>query len=219
MKQPLVLGIAGGTGSGKSAITRSLVEIYGESLCILHHDDYYKPFDHLSTEKRKLVNFDHPDSLDTALLISQIKDLKEGKAIECPTYDFTKFIRCKETKHIDPSPIIVVDGILIFAIEELRSLMDIKIFVDTDADVRLARRIRRDIRDRGRNLNAILTQYIKSVKPMHERFVEPSKQFADVIVPNGRNFPIIDLLKARIDEYLSDDGEETRIILQEEEEE
>lgn len=200
----LVIGIAGGTGSGKTTFTEAIVDVFGKDVTVIHHDNYYNVLDHLSYEERCKVNYDHPDSFDTKLMIEHIKMLKNGESVEEPVYDYTVHNRDK-TKSIklDPTEILIIDGILILADKELCDLMDLKIFVDTDADVRLGRRIRRDMSERGRSIDSILTQYQTTVKPMHEQFVEPSKKNADIIIlEGGRNKAAIDLFTGYIKDYL-----------------
>ena len=200
----LVIGIAGGTGSGKTTFTEALVNIFGEKVTVIHHDNYYKVLDHLSYEERCKVNYDHPDSFDTDLMIEHIKKLKNGKSVDEPVYDYTVHNRDKsKTIRLEPTEIIIIDGILILAEKELCDLMDLKIFVDTDADTRLGRRILRDMSERGRSIESVLTQYQTTVKPMHEQFVEPSKKNADIIIlEGGRNKAAIDLFTGYIKDYL-----------------
>lgn len=200
----LVIGIAGGTGSGKTTFTEAIVDIFGKDVTVIHHDNYYNVLDHLSYEERCKVNYDHPDSFDTKLMIEHIKMLKNGESVEEPVYDYTVHNRDK-TKSIKlaPTEILIIDGILILADKELCDLMDLKIFVDTDADIRLGRRIRRDMSERGRSIDSVLTQYQTTVKPMHEQFVEPSKKNADIIIlEGGRNKAAIDLFAGYIKDYL-----------------
>ncbi len=200
----LVIGIAGGTGSGKTTFTEAIVNIFGKDVTVIHHDNYYNVLDDLSYEERCKVNYDHPDSFDTKLMIEHIKKLKNGESVEEPVYDYTVHNRDKtKTIHLDPTDIIIIDGILILADKELCDLMDLKIFVDTDADIRLGRRIRRDMSERGRSIDSILTQYQTTVKPMHEQFVEPSKKNADIIIlEGGKNKAAIDLFTGYIKGYL-----------------
>lgn len=181
----IVIGIAGGTGSGKSTLIRRIKDEFGDDISILSHDFYYKEHSDIPYEERTKLNYDHPQSFDTDLMIEHVKQLKAGKAIERPVYDFTVHNRRPETVKVKPSKVIIVEGILIFESSELRNLLDIKIFVDTDADVRILRRIVRDVKDRGRTLESVINQYMTTVKPMHEQFVEPSKKYADIIVPEG----------------------------------
>ena len=186
MKDVVVIGVAGGTGSGKSTLVKRLQEAFrNDDVATICHDFYYKAHPELTYEERTKLNYDHPDAFDTWLMVEHIKALKEGKSVECPTYSFVEHNRTEETLPIKPSKVIIVDGILIFENEELRNIMDIKVYVDTDADVRLARRILRDVRERGRSMESVISQYTTTVKPMHEQFVEPSKRYADVIIPEG----------------------------------
>lgn len=186
MKDIVVIGVAGGTGSGKSTLVKRLQESFkGNDVATICHDFYYKAHPELTYEERTKLNYDHPDAFDTWLMVEHIKALKAGKSVECPTYSFIEHNRASETLLIEPSKVIIVDGILIFENKELRNIMDIKVFVDTDADIRLARRILRDVRDRGRSMESVISQYTTTVKPMHEQFVEPSKRYADVIIPEG----------------------------------
>ena len=181
-----VIGVAGGTGSGKSTLVKRLQEAFScEDVATLCHDYYYKAHPELSYEERTQLNYDHPDAFDTDMLVEHVRALKNGETIERPTYSFVEHNRTDERVAVKPSKVIIIDGILIFENKELRDQMDIKVFVDTDADVRLARRILRDVRDRGRSMESVINQYITTVKPMHEEFVEPSKKYADVIIPEG----------------------------------
>ena len=201
---PVVIGIAGGSGSGKTTVLRCIVDAFGsEYIAVLDHDAYYHTLDHLSPEERAKVNFDHPDSLNTALMRRQLDDLIAGQAIEKPIYNFTTHTCEPFTKHIEPRPVIIVEGILVLAEPLLQERMDIKIFVDIEADVRLIRRIRRDMEKRGRSIDSILDQYENTVRPMHLEFVEPSKRWADVIIPRGgHNSVAIDMVIARIETLL-----------------
>ena len=186
MKDVVVIGVAGGTGSGKSTLVKRLQEAFrNDDVATICHDFYYKAHPELTYEERTKLNYDHPDAFDTWLMVEHIKALKEGKSVECPTYSFVEHNRVEDTQPVKPSKVIIVDGILIFEKEELRNIMDIKVYVDTDADVRLARRILRDVRERGRSMESVISQYTTTVKPMHEQFVEPSKRYADVIIPEG----------------------------------
>ena len=184
--EPIVFGVAGGTASGKTTVARAILEAVGASqIAYLPHDAYYKDMSHLSLEERAQLNFDHPNSLESKLMVKHIKGLLEGKDVHVPVYDFTTHRRTEETILVEPSPIILVDGILIFTKRRLRELMDIKVYVDTDPDVRFIRRLQRDIQERGRSLDSVVSQYMDTVRPMHLKFVEPSKRYADVIIPNG----------------------------------
>ena len=199
----LVLGIAGGTGSGKTTLMEKLIEKFSGMVTVLSHDDYYRRRDELTYEERCLINYDEPAALETELMAVHLDELRNGRAIDCPIYDFSQHNRSGETVRIVPKPVIIVEGILIFENEPLRDLMDIKIFVDTDADVRLCRRIKRDVEERGRTLESVLTQYQTTVKPMHEKYVEPSKRFADIVVPEGgRNLVALDMIMGRIERHL-----------------
>lgn len=199
----IIIGVAGGTGSGKTTLTRRLKERFGDEMTVISHDNYYKAHDDMTYEERSRLNYDHPDAFDTDLLVEHIKALRAGETVACPVYDFTQHNRSKETLLIAPTGVIVVEGILIFADSKLRDLMDVKIFVDTDADVRILRRIVRDVRKRGRSLESVVTQYLTTVKPMHEQFVEPSKRKADLIVPEGgHNLVALELLIKWVDNHL-----------------
>jgi len=183
---PIILGIAGGSGSGKTTVARSLVDMIGEErVAYLEHDNYYRDLSHLSVEERAMVNFDHPDSFDTPLMVEHIKALKASQSVNKPVYSYTHHQRTSEVIPVHPRPLIIVEGILVLENAELRSLMDIKLFVDTEDDVRLVRRLRRDIAERGRSLERVLGQYEATVRPMHLTFVLPSRRYADVIVPRG----------------------------------
>ena len=200
-----ILGIAGGTASGKTTVAKKLKELatpYGK-VSMLRLDDYYKDMAHLSLEERKQINFDHPDSYDFDLILKHIDDLLNGKSIEKPIYDFVLSVRTKETETIEPSDVIIIEGIMIFTDERLRNLFDMKIYVDTPDDIRFIRRLKRDIRDRGRTLESVVNQYLTTVRPMHHSFVEPSKKYADIIVPEGgKNEVAIDLLITKIKSLL-----------------
>jgi uridine kinase len=207
--EPLVLGIAGGTGSGKTTIAKAIVEALGRAAVSIDHDAYYRDQSHLTPEAREALNYDHPDTLDNELLAEHLGALKRGEAIEKPQYDFRTHTRMRDRIRVEPAPVIVVEGILTLAIPILRERMGIKIFVDTDADIRLMRRIRRDLEQRGRSFSSIRAQYYMTVRPMHLAFVEPSKRFADVIIPEGgENRIAIDLVVGRIRDFLR--GRETR---------
>ena len=199
----MVIGIAGGTGSGKTTVTEKLQEYCGENVCVLHHDSYYKRHDELPYEKRCQLNYDHPDSFDTSLLIEDLRSLKAGRTVHCPVYDYSIHNRTDRTEEVRPTKVIIVEGILIFADEELAGEMDIKIFVDTDADERILRRIMRDVRERGRTLESVVEQYLTTVKPMHEQYVEPSKRRADIIMlQGGHNLVAMDMLIERIRSHI-----------------
>ncbi|MBP3623218.1 MAG: uridine kinase [Oscillospiraceae bacterium] len=185
MDDIMVVGIAGGTGSGKTTITKKLMQRFGGDVSVIYHDNYYKAHHNMSYEERSRLNYDHPDSFDTDLLIQAVKDLKAGRSVTCPVYDYTIHDRSDQVIVVKPAKVVIVEGILIFQSRELCQQMDIKIYVDTDADVRILRRIVRDVRDRGRSLDSVVNQYLSTVKPMHEQFVEPSKRNADIIIPEG----------------------------------
>ena len=184
--RPLVIGIGGGSGSGKTTIAQAVASGLS-GVALIQHDSYYRHQPHLSFTDRTLVNYDHPDSLETELLIKHLQCLKGGEPVERPTYDFAKHLRADRTEKVDPAPVLLVDGILVLADEDLRAEFDLKIYVDTDPDIRLARRLRRDIDERGRSADSVLEQYLTTVRPMHLEFVEPSKRYADLIIPEGYN--------------------------------
>ena len=203
MEKVIVIGIAGGTGSGKSTMIVKIKEQFHDEITILSHDFYYKRHDDISFEDRKLLNYDHPNSFDTDLMIDHIRRLKNWEAIERPVYDFTIHNRIDETVRVSPSKVIIVEGILIFENKELLDLFDIKVFIDTDADVRIIRRILRDVRERGRTLESVINQYLTTVKLMHEQFVDPSKKYADIIIPEGGfNVVALEMLNERINALL-----------------
>lgn len=186
MTRPLVIGVAGGTGSGKSTVVRRIMEALGDTdVTVLAHDRYYRDHPDLRLEERGGLNYDHPNSLDTDLLVTHLRALREGRPAELPVYDFTRHVRKPETAPVEPGSAIIVEGILIFADAALRELMDVKVFVDTDRDIRFIRRLQRDISERGRTVPSVIEQYMSTVKPMHEEFVEPSRRYADIIVPEG----------------------------------
>lgn len=190
MKDVLIIGIAGGTGSGKTTLAKNIAEHFGDKISMLRHDDYYKAHDGMSIDELAALNYDHPDAFDWELLFEHLDALKHGEAIECPIYDYAIHNRSKETRRVEATPVILLEGILIFDSERVCDMLDLKIFVDTDADVRILRRIMRDVKKRGRTLDSIVTQYLTTVKPMHEAFVEPSKKRADIIIPEGGKNPI-----------------------------
>lgn len=195
----MILGVAGGTGSGKTTLTARLKDRFGPYVSILNHDNYYRSHSDMPLQERAKLNYDHPDAFETDRMVEDIRKLRRGEAIECPTYDYTVHDRAAATIHIEATKVIIVEGILVFENKALRDLMDVKIFVDADADVRILRRILRDVKKRGRSLDSVVTQYLTTVKPMHEAFVEPSKRFADIIVPEGgRNLVALDMIIQRI---------------------
>jgi len=193
---PFVIGVAGGSGSGKTTVVRKIVESLGlEQVTLLQHDRYYRDRNDLRLEERAALNYDHPNSLETDLLVRHVRDLKHGKPVDVPQYDFTRHARLSETETFQPRRALIVEGILIFADAALRELMDIKVFVDTDSDTRFIRRLQRDVAERGRTMESVIDQYQSTVKPMHLEFVEPSKRYADVIIPlGGHNTVAIELL-------------------------
>lgn len=199
----VVIGIAGGTGSGKSTFTNRLKEKFGNNVTVIYHDDYYKK-QYIPFEERQKVNYDHPDSLETDLLVEHIRLLKEGKSIICPVYDFTIHNRSDKTRQIDPCGIIIVEGILLLADPRVRELLDIKVYVDADADERILRRVLRDVRERGRDINNIVEQYLTTVKPMHYMYVEPTKYLADIIINSGMNDVAFDVMCSKIQLLLQD---------------
>ena len=203
MKNTIVIGIAGGTGSGKTTLINEIRKEFHDEIAILSHDFYYKEHSDLPFEEREKLNYDHPNAFETDLMIEHIRQMKEGKAIERPVYDFVIHNRKAETVRVEPSKVIIVEGILIFENKELLDLFDIKVFIDTDADVRIIRRILRDVRERGRSLDSVITQYLTTVKLMHEEFVEPSKKNADIIIPEGGyNSVALEMLNDRIKNLL-----------------
>ena len=205
MDKILVIGIAGGSGSGKTTLMKRLVEQFGDDVTVVSHDNYYRRHDELTYEERSRINYDEPASLETDLMAYHLDCLRNGQAIDCPVYDYTAHNRSNETIHIEPRKVIIVEGIMIFENEPLRNLMDIRIFVDTDADVRLCRRIKRDVNKRGRTLESVLTQYQETVKPMHEQYVEPSKKFANIVVPEGgKNLVALEMITDRIRRHLNE---------------
>ena len=199
----LTIGIAGGTGSGKTTLTDTLATEFSPDVTVIRHDDYYKAHDNMPFSERCKLNYDIPEAFDNDLLIEHMKKLKAGEAIDCPVYDYADNNRSRETHRIEPNRVIIVEGILIFADPRLVDMFDEKIFVDTDADVRLIRRILRDTRERGRSLESVVTQYITTVKPMHEKYVEPTRKLADIVIPEGgENKVALMMLSSRIERYL-----------------
>ena len=204
MNDVIVIGIAGGTGSGKTTITQQIAERLGDDVAVITHDSYYRAHHEMTYEERTLLNYDHPDAYETELLVEHLRMLKRGEAVEVPVYDFSIYDRTDQTTTVRPARVIIVEGIVIFASAELRELMDIKVYVDADADVRILRRILRDVSERGRSLGSIVSQYLSTVKPMHEAFVEPAKKFADIIVPvGGQNVVALEMLVNRIQVHLA----------------
>lgn len=201
MTKPLIIGIAGGTASGKTSISRHIQEMYDDvtSVLIIRQDDYYRDQSHLTMEERIRTNYDHPSSIDTELLVKHIKDLCEGRTIEKPVYDFVEHTRSSVTETCSPCDVLILEGLFVLQDESVRNLLDIKVFVDTEADIRFIRRLLRDVQERGRSMESVVTQYTSTVRPMHESFVEPSKKYADIIIPEGgSNTVAIDLLITKI---------------------
>ena len=199
----LVIGIAGGTGSGKTTLMKSLMGQFGEEITVLSHDNYYRAHNDLPYEERCKLNYDEPAAFETELMVRHLEELRAGRAVQCPVYDFTVHNRSDQVILLEPKSVIMVEGILIFQNKALRDLMDIKIFVDTDADIRLCRRIKRDVNKRGRSMESVLLQYQATVKPMHDQYVEPSKKFADLVVlEGGKNLVALDMIMNRIQRHI-----------------
>ncbi len=203
-KDCMLIGIAGGTGSGKSTFTNRIKKQFGDDVTVIYHDNYYRRRDDIPFEERKKINYDHPDALETDMLIEHIKQLKAGKSVVCPVYDFSVHNRSDKTVVIKPSKVILVEGILVLQNPELCDLLDIKIFVEADADERILRRVLRDVEERGRDLRGIIDQYLTTVKPMHYRFVEPSKAKADIVINSGLNDVAYDIVSTKIQAYLEE---------------
>jgi uridine kinase len=203
--QPVIIGVAGGSGSGKTTVVREIIRNIGKhQVEVIHHDSYYREVSHLSFEERTRINYDHPNSLETPLLVAHLHMLRAGESVQIPVYDFALHDRLPETIEAEPRKVIIVDGLLILWDAELRSMMDIKVFVDTDADLRFIRRLKRDIQERGRTAESVIEQYVDTVRPMHLEFVEPSKRYADVIIPDGGyNLVGVDMLITKIKSVLS----------------
>ena len=206
MSDVIVIGVAGGTGSGKTTLVKALVNRFGDNISVLSHDNYYKRHDELPYEERAKLNYDCPDAFETDMMVEHLRMLREGQSIDCPTYDYTIHNRAEEVLHVEARRVIVVEGILIFTSPELCSQMDIRIFVDADADVRLCRRIRRDVKKRGRTIDSVIDQYLTTVKPMHELYVEPSKKNAHIIVPEGgKNLIALEMIINRIERHIREE--------------
>ncbi|MBO6203409.1 MAG: uridine kinase [Selenomonas sp.] len=203
-----IIGIAGGSGSGKSTFTNRLKNFFGENITVIYHDNYYRANDDLSMEERRKINYDHPQALETDLLVEHLEKLKAGKSIKCPVYDFTQHNRSDKTITIHPSRVIVVEGILIFQDERLRNAFDIKIFVEADADERILRRVVRDMDERGRELQDIIEHYLATVKPMHYLYVEPTRNVADIVLNSGLNDVAFDVMKTKIERILENPDED-----------
>lgn len=204
MKSPMLIGIAGGTGSGKSTFADRLLALFPNEITVISYDNYYKPQDHLEFEERTKTNYDCPDALDTDLLVKHLRALQLGETVDIPNYDFKLHTRKAELTRLKPSPIIIVDGILTFHDERLREMFDIKIFTDADADERILRRLRRDVRERGRDIDGVISQYLGTVKPMHGIYVEPTKKYADIIINGGKNKTALDIVATRIAKRLEE---------------
>ncbi|MBM4187058.1 MAG: uridine kinase [Gemmatimonadetes bacterium] len=197
--RPLTIGVVGGSGSGKTTVARAILEALGLDAAFLDQDAYYLDLAHLSLEARRLVNFDHPDAFDTELLVAHLTALREGRAIDKPSYDFARYTRAATTERVEPKEILIVDGLMLFVDPRLRELLDIKVFVDVPDDIRFIRRLERDVADRGRTMEGVIRQYLETVRPMHLDFIEPSKRYADIILPQGgRNQVGIDMILARV---------------------
>lgn len=191
----IIIGIAGGTGSGKSTFTRKLKKEFKDDVAVLYHDNYYRDQSDIPLEERRKTNYDHPDAMETELLVKQLKELKEGKTIQCPTYDYTLHTRSSEVVTVEPKKVILLEGILVLADERLRDLMDIKVYVEADADERILRRIIRDVKERGRDMEGVVEQYLTTVKPMHYLYVEPTRSTADIVINSGMNPIAFELIK------------------------
>ena len=203
--KPVIIGVAGGTASGKTTVSDAILERVGrQHIIYLQHDSYYRDLSYLPLEERTKLNFDHPDALETELLVSHLRQLQAGEPVEVPIYDFATYRRSQETRRIEPRRVILLEGLLIFVDKELREMMDVKLYVDTDADLRFIRRLQRDIQERGRTMESVIHQYLTTVRPMHLEFVEPSKRYADIIIPSGGfNTTAIDVIVARVERMLA----------------
>lgn len=199
---PLIIGIAGGTGSGKSTFTNRIKNEFGDKVSVIYYDNYYKRHDDIPFEERKLINYDHPDAFETELAIEQIRKLRAGESVECPVYDYTVHNRSDKTVTVNPSDVIIVEGIMVLQNDELRDLLDIKIYVEADADERILRRVIRDVKERGRDVEGIARQYLTTVKPMHYIYVEPTKYMADIVLNSGLNDVVFDVIKVKIESHM-----------------
>lgn len=202
----IIIGIAGGTGSGKSTFTRKLKKEFKDDVAVLYHDNYYRDQSDIPLEERRKTNYDHPDAMETELLVRQLKELKEGKTIQCPTYDYTLYTRSSEVVTVEPKKVILLEGILVLADERLRDLMDIKVYVEADADERILRRIIRDVKERGRDMEGVVEQYLTTVKPMHYLYVEPTRSTADIVINSGMNPIAFELVKNTIQKILDEEA-------------
>ena len=201
--ETMVIGIAGGTGSGKTTLTRHLIDNFGGDVSVVYHDNYYKAHPNMTYEERAALNYDHPDAFDTGLMVEDLKTLCSAKTIHCPVYDYTIHNRSTDTVEVQPTKVVIVEGILIFQNPTLRDMFDIKIFVETDADERILRRALRDVEERGRTLQSVVSQYLTTVKPMHEQYVEPSRKYADIVVlEGGHNLVALDMIMQRIQHHI-----------------
>ena len=205
-KKPVIIGVAGGTASGKTTVSQAILDRVGrDRIAFIQHDSYYRDLSHLPVEERRVMNFDHPDSLENELLIRHLEELLVGHVIDVPVYDFRIHTRLSDTRRVEPTPVVIVEGILVFVDKALRDMMDVKIYVDTPADIRFIRRLERDINERGRSLHSVIDQYQDTVRPMHLEFVEPSKRYADVIIPQGGfNVVALDMIVAQVRRLLED---------------
>ena len=199
-----VIGIAGGTGSGKSTFTNRLKAAFGDQVAVLYHDNYYRARDDVPFEERKKINYEHPDAFETELLLKQLKRLKEGRAIDCPVYDYAQHNRSRQVLRIEPRPVVLLEGILVLADPRLRELLDIKIYVEADADERILRRVMRDVKERGRDIEGVVQQYLTTVKPMHYLYVEPTRSLADLVINSGRNETAFQVMKVTIEQLLKE---------------
>ena len=202
----IIIGIAGGTGSGKSTFTRKLKKEFKDDVAVLYHDNYYRDQSDIPLEERRKTNYDHPDAMETELLVEQLKELKEGKTIQCPTYDYTLHTRSSEVVTVEPKKVILLEGILVLADERLRNLMDIKVYVEADADERILRRIIRDVKERGRDMEGVVEQHLTTVKPMHYLYVEPTRSTADIVINSGMNPIAFELVKNTIQKILDEEA-------------
>ncbi|WP_026505610.1 uridine kinase [Butyrivibrio sp. NC3005] len=202
--QPFIIGIAGGTGSGKSTFTNRLKSIFGDQVTVLYYDNYYKAHDDMPFEQRKKINYDHPDAFETDLLLEHLKKLRNGEEIECPVYDYANHNRSGEVTVVKPSRIILLEGILVLADKRLRDMMDVKIYVEADADERILRRVMRDVKERGRDIENIADQYLTTVKPMHYLYVEPTRTYADLVINSGMNNVALDVMRTKISSLLEE---------------
>lgn len=205
--ETVIIGIAGGTGSGKSTFTNRLKDHFGDAVTVLYHDNYYRKQENIPLEQRRKVNYDHPDALETDLLLEHLKKLKRGETIFCPIYDYSQHNRSDRTVEVRPNKIIIVEGILLLTDERIRDLLDIKIFVDADADERILRRIIRDVKERGREINDIMDQYLRTVKPMHNLYVQPTRATADLVINSGQNDVAFSVVCAKMEKILEESGE------------